>query len=149
MKQSILEKDRVFREKYQLVEGIPNWTHFVECVVLRCFENKKKDVKITNFLFNDWITECKNKMLSIDKSFKAFPQTANHLNSITELKLESQKWINDQLGFHEKWAAMPLPLIESGPVDPGEKQPPEIGPAEGQSKAKKFTPIILSKLADK
>lgn len=50
------------------MEGIPNWMHFIECVVQRCFEHKKKDAKITNFIFNDWISECKIKMLSNTES---------------------------------------------------------------------------------
>lgn len=37
VRQTILEKDRLFREKYRLVEGIPNWSYFIECVVMRCF----------------------------------------------------------------------------------------------------------------
>ncbi len=42
--------------------------HFIECVVQRCFEHKKKESKITNFIFNDWISECKIKMLSNNSS---------------------------------------------------------------------------------
>ena len=37
VKQTIMEKDRLFREKYKLVEGIANWLHFVDCVAIRCF----------------------------------------------------------------------------------------------------------------
>jgi hypothetical protein len=36
-RQSILERDKNLREKYQLVEGIPNWAFFIEIVVVRCF----------------------------------------------------------------------------------------------------------------
>lgn len=36
-KQSILEKDKNLREKYQLIEGIPNWIYFLDVVVIRCF----------------------------------------------------------------------------------------------------------------
>lgn len=61
-----MEKDKLLREKYRLAEGIPNWTCFTECVVNRCFEQKKKDIKLTNFLFNEWIGDCRNKMLNID-----------------------------------------------------------------------------------
>jgi len=47
-----MEKDKQLREKYQLVEGVPNWVHFIEVVVMRCLECKRKDVKITNHIFN-------------------------------------------------------------------------------------------------
>jgi hypothetical protein len=53
------------REKYQLIEGIPNWIYFIEIVAVRCFESKRKDMKITNFIFNEWINECKIQMLSV------------------------------------------------------------------------------------
>jgi hypothetical protein len=64
-KQTIIEKDKLLREKYQLVEGIPNWTPFLDCVVMRCLEHKRRDAKITNHIFNEWINDCKTKMLSI------------------------------------------------------------------------------------
>lgn len=66
-----MEKDKQLREKYQLIEGIPNWIIFAEIVVMRCFEYKRKDMKITNFLFNEWIIECKNKMQSIESKVDA------------------------------------------------------------------------------
>jgi hypothetical protein len=65
VRQTVMEKDKLLRERYRLAEGIPNWGCFVECVVIRCFEHKKKDIKLTNFLFNEWIGDCRNKMLSI------------------------------------------------------------------------------------
>jgi hypothetical protein len=33
-------------------------------VVVRCFDYKRRDLKITNFIFNEWINDCKNRMLS-------------------------------------------------------------------------------------
>lgn len=74
VRQNVMEKDKQLRERYRLAEGIPNWVCFVECVVIRCFEQKKKDIKLTNFLFNEWIGDCRNKMLSIDSPAMSHPQ---------------------------------------------------------------------------
>lgn len=70
VRQVILDKDRLLREKYHLIEGIPNWKHFIEIVVMRCFEYKKKDAKITNFIFNQWIAEFKIRLVSVEQDEK-------------------------------------------------------------------------------
>lgn len=36
-KQTIMEKDKQLKEKYHLVEGMPNWLYFIELVVIKCF----------------------------------------------------------------------------------------------------------------
>ena len=101
-----MEKDKHLREKYRLAEGIPNWGCFVECVVMRCFEHKKKDIKLTNFLFNEWIGDCRNKMLSIAAT-STTEDTPDQKEKKVILKEEktlkdqqSMEWIHNNLNFH-------------------------------------------------
>ena len=55
LRQTIMERDRQFREQYQFSEGIPNWELFLAVVVQRAFEHRRKELKLTNFVFNEWV----------------------------------------------------------------------------------------------
>jgi hypothetical protein len=39
-------------------------------VVTRCFEVRRKDGKITNMIFNEWVNEYKNKTLNTEAKAK-------------------------------------------------------------------------------
>jgi hypothetical protein len=65
IKNTIIFRANQIREQYHLIEKTPNWEDFVEIVVTRCFESRRKDGKITNMIFNDWVNEYKNKSVSV------------------------------------------------------------------------------------
>lgn len=48
-------------EKYQLNENVPFWNDFYSAVASKCFRSKMEGHKITNTLFNQWISEFKLK----------------------------------------------------------------------------------------
>lgn len=79
---------------------------------MRCFEYRKKDLKLTNFLFNEWIGECKSKMLSISENKKESGKEGEEKE-----KEQAAGW--EGLKFHDKWSALPLPMIPAEPSGEG------------------------------
>lgn len=57
----ILSRAKEINIKYQLNENVPFWEDFCNCVVSRCFRSKMENQKITNSIFNQWISDFKQK----------------------------------------------------------------------------------------
>lgn len=84
----ILFRANQIREQYHLIQKIPNWEIFVEVVVTRCFEVRRKDGKITNMIFNEWVNEYKNKTLNTEA--KAAIKQKNEFESPHKSELVSE-----------------------------------------------------------
>ena len=104
---------------------------------MKCFEYKRKDMKITNFLFNAWINECKTKMLSVFNVVggdKESPKSQNYWET------GSIEWKHNKFNFStESWNAEPKVAVETGPANEAEN-------VVLAGKSKEFMPIILSKM---
>lgn len=57
----ILEKGRELNLKYDLADNVPNWPDFIKIVIHRCFEYKRRHMKVTNSLLGQWVSEYKSK----------------------------------------------------------------------------------------
>lgn len=94
-------------------------------------------MKITNFLFNEWINECKTKMLSV---FNVVTEDKETPKSQNYWETGSIEWKHNKFNFSaESWNAEPKVAAESVAASEAEK-------VIIAGKSKEFMPIILSKM---
>lgn len=90
VRETLQNAERNLREKYNLPEKVPNWSHFMSCVVNNCYLYRKSKSKLTYSLLNQWIQHFKEMCTSV----KGF-----------DLKLPSPS-------EEEKQAFMPIVLVD-------------------------------------